>query len=102
MNLYCTGWRLWDLAWLPSMHLQESQQILTFSVAGVLDEPYSQLIPGSVQRSNRKGPTVYTDWNRVHPPTTCLANYQHELSTFIKKKIGTLSCVGVLVLILFP
>jgi hypothetical protein len=55
MNLYYPGWRLWDLAWLPSMHLQESEQILTFSE---------------------------------------LANYQQELSTFIKK-IGTLSSVNV-------
>jgi hypothetical protein len=92
MNLYCTGWRLWDLAWLPSMHLQESEQILTFSVAGVLDEPYSQLTPGPAQRSSRTGPAVYIGWNRVHhmwpvgsskTPTTGLANYQHELSTFI-------------------
>jgi hypothetical protein len=59
MNLYCTGWRLWDPAWLPSMHLQESEQILTFSVAGVLDEPYSQLTPGSVKaRQSTQAGTV--------------------------------------------
>ncbi len=35
--------------------------VTCWPVAGVLDEPYSQLIP----LSSRTGPPVYIGWNRV-------------------------------------
>jgi hypothetical protein len=59
---YAAAYHLWGeipLLWV-------AEEVAQHSVAGVLEEPYSQLIPLSGV-AVYTGPPVYIGWNRVHP-----------------------------------